>query len=181
MERELYVSRLREVLRERGLTVSDLHRTLTARGHRVSRTALDRVTSHVPIAGARLGVLLPVVTILDVDIRELFRPVSAEEGRERRRVHDDAAELLRLASPSSPSGPRTLSARAEASYDAAITQATGALRSTRPDLFDARGRPRKRAIARMIAEATAGRTDVSGGTYDAILGRAAAVIASRGA
>jgi hypothetical protein len=40
-----YVSRIGELLRARGLTVSELHRRLAGEGEVVSRTALDRLAS----------------------------------------------------------------------------------------------------------------------------------------
>jgi transcriptional regulator with XRE-family HTH domain len=174
-----YVSRIGELLRARGLTVSELHRRLTAEGETISRTALDRLASDRPVADAHLAALLPVLRVLDVPIEEAFRPVDAEEAARRRRVRAATARLLRPGR--AVQGADSISPEAEAALDEAIARAAAALRARRPDLFDRRGRPRKRAIARMLAEATQGGRYADEQRYASIADRAAAAIDGAGA
>lgn len=175
-----YVSRIGELLRARGLTVSELHRRLTAEGEVVSRTALDRLASDRPVADAHLAALLPVLRLLDLPIEEAFRPVDTEEAERRRRVRDAAARLLRprRAARDAAVG---ISPEADAALDEVIARASAALRARRPDLFDRRGRPRKRAIARMLAEAVQGGRYAGEQRYASIADRAVAAIDGAGA
>jgi hypothetical protein len=65
------------------------------------------------------------------------------------------------------------SAETDAALDATIEGARSVLRAKHPEVFDRRGRPHKRAIARMIAQATQGRPYANAARYDGITDRAA--------
>jgi transcriptional regulator with XRE-family HTH domain len=172
-----YVSRIGELLRARGLTVSELQRRLAEDGETVSRTALDRLASDQPVADAHLAALMPVLRLLDVPVEEAFRPVNAAEADRRRRARAAAARLLRSGRPPADAG---ISPEADTALDEVIARASATLRVRRPDLFDRRGRPRKRAIARMIAEAVPGGRYAGEERYASIVGRAAAAIDADG-
>jgi transcriptional regulator with XRE-family HTH domain len=174
-----YVSRIGELLRARGLSVSELHRRLTAEGEVVSRTALDRLASDRPVSDAHLAALLPVLRVLDVPIEDAFRPVDTEEAERRRRVRAATTRLLRPKRPARDAA--GVSPEAEAALDEVIVRASAALRARRPDLFDRRGRPRKRAIARMLAEATQGGRYAGEQRYASIADRAVDAIDGAGA
>lgn len=151
MEAQSYVSRLSDELRARGISVSQLHRRLAAAGHRVSRTALDKVVSDEPTTAAYLPVLLPVLDLLGLDAGDVYKPMTPAEAARHRAVRASTRHLLR-AGRKLPSPSTSFSSDVESQMDDAIEAAAALLRPRRPDLFDARGRPRRRAIARAIAE-----------------------------
>lgn len=173
-----YVSRIGELLRTRGMTVAELQRRLAEQGAAVSRTAIDRLASDKPVVDAHLAALLPVLRLLDVRIEDAFRPVDAAEAERRRGVRAAATRLKRARGSSTDDA--GISPEAAAALDEAIGRASTALRTRRPDLFDRRGRPRKRAIARTIAEASQGERYAGEEWYASITDRAAALIDADG-
>jgi hypothetical protein len=119
------------------------------------------------VTAAYLPVLLPVLELLQVSVQDAFEAVDAPRAEERRRVRATATRLLR------PPRAERLSAKADTALDETIERARAVLRAEHPELFDRRGRPRKRAIARMIAEATQGQPYADAARYDGITDRAA--------
>jgi hypothetical protein len=157
------------------MSVSELHRRLAEAGHRVTRAALDQLVTDQPIRSAQIAVLVPVLDLLGLEPRHAFRAISAEEAEERRRVRAAARGLLdrRRAGRERPTG---VSAEAEAAYDDAIALAARALRANHPHLFDGRGRPLRRKIAREIAARAGERRTASAADYAAATEHAGRVL-----
>ncbi|HEY3081965.1 MAG TPA: hypothetical protein VGM69_18905 [Chloroflexota bacterium] len=179
MAKAAYVSLIGEQLDRRGMSVSELHRRLAEAGHRVTRAALDQLVTDQPIRSAQIAVLVPVLDLLGLEPRHAFRAISPEEAEERRRVRAAARGLLaRRAGRERTTG---VSAEAEAAYDDAIALAARALRATHPHLFDARGRPLRRKIARAIAARAGDRRSATETEYAAVTERAGRVLGRLGA
>src|SRR5262249_14730372 len=97
----VYVSRIGRRLRERGSRPRDLRRRLAERGIAVSRSALDRLVSERPLDDVRLGVVLPILEEVDLDFRDAFERISAQEAEQRsghaRLIGQVAGQLYRHA------------------------------------------------------------------------------------
>ncbi|SRR6266540_5012801 len=155
----VFVSRLGRVLRERQLKVGDLQRRLHARGHAISRGAIDRLVSDRPVHKVELEVLVPVLEELDVSFHDAFARISSEAVVDREAARPVAAEAARrLASDSR----RARLADADAELDVAAARLERDLRTTHPELFDRRGRLRQRALSRLLLEQFGGKDVVTG-------------------
>jgi hypothetical protein len=174
MPADAYVSLIGQQLRERGMSVSDLHRQLAGAGHRVSRAALDHLVTDQPIRNVNLSVLVPVLDLLALPPHDAFRPVDPEEAAARRRARAARRAVLRAVKQARRTG---LSDEAASAYDDAVALAARALRPTHPELFDKRGRPLRRKIAAYLAERAGGQAHLlTEGQYAAVTERAARVV-----
>jgi Cro/C1-type HTH DNA-binding domain len=163
MKTGVYVSRLGWVLRDRKLPVSELRRRLGQRGHTISRGALDRLMSERPLRTVDLDVLMPVLEELDVEFRAAFEhlPAAAVEAQlAGQPVARRAARTL---------GRRQALAAADAELRDAADRLEGELRRAHPELFDARGRLRQRALERLLLERVAGQQILEGDALRALL------------
>lgn len=158
-----YVSTLGEELRRRGITIADLQRRLAARGLRVSRRAIDRIVSDRPIAMVSLSTVLPILDELRMPFEDAFRSLSTDDEDSKRRARARAARLL-AGSPARAA----FSPEVEAELDDAIARSAAILRTQRPDLFDARGRPRRRALMRALEEQLGSRRYATEAEYAAL-------------
>jgi hypothetical protein len=151
------IPRLRRVLTERKLALDELHRRLVARGDAPSRATLARLAQEKPIHTIRIDSVLPVMEELDVPFAALFETVTRADW-ERRQTANSQAELAARALVRGRVGGRNREAIAEAETDAVIARLAKDLRATNPELFDSRGRLRKRAVVGELAERFGSRT-----------------------
>jgi hypothetical protein len=154
MAQTVFVSRLAEAMQARGLGVSELRRRLEQRGYRVSRAALDRLVSDRPVHEVTLDILVPVLEELRVDLASAFERVDAAQARARLSTRAAARRAVRdLPTGRSPTGDRRARvAAANAELDAVSDRMEAALRARRPELFDRRGRLRRRALTELLVE-----------------------------
>ena len=155
----VFVSRLGRVLRDRQLKVGDLHRRLHARGHAISRGAIDRLVSDRPVHKVELEVLVPVLEELDVSFQDAFARVPSETVVEREAARPAAVETARRLAADSR---RARLAEADAELDEVASRLERDLRTTHPELFDRRGRLRQRALSRLLLERSGGKRVMSG-------------------
>ncbi len=159
----VYVSRLGWVLRDRKLPVSELRRRLGQRGHAVSRGALDRLMSERPLRTVDLDVLMPVLEELDVEFRAAFEQVPAAVAEAQLAGQPVARQVARQL------GRRQALAAADAELRVAGERLEIELRETHPELFDARGRLRQRALERLLMERVGGQQILEGDALRALL------------
>jgi hypothetical protein len=145
------IPRLRRVLDERHLGLDELHRRLVVRGNAPSRATLARLTQDKPVQTIRADTVLPVMDELSVPLAELFETVPRAEWERRKAVngqaHGAASALVRRRV-----NRRDRAAQAETETDALIARLEKDLRAECPDLFDGRGRLRKRALVTRLSE-----------------------------
>ena len=172
MEHTIYLSQLGHIARTRGLTVAELQRRLKHRGLTVSRGALDRLFSQRPVREVSLEIVVPVLEELDVDLRSAFRRVTRDDADVMEAARNEAAWLARQF-PTARGTPRRRAsiAAAEAELTDVGDRLEVALRRRHPELFDSRGRLRRRALTRLLAERTGKRLLTS--DEMAVLSRAA--------
>jgi hypothetical protein len=151
------IPRLRRVLTERKLALDELHRRLVARGDAPSRATLARMAQEKPIHTIRIDSVLPVMEELDVSFAALFETVTRSDW-ERRQTANGQAQLAARAVVGRRAGRRNREAIAEAETEAVIAGLEEDLRATSPELFDSRGRLRKRALVGQLAERFGGTT-----------------------
>ena len=148
----VFVSRLGLVLRDRHLGVSELQRRLQRRGHPISRGALDRLMSRRPVQSVDLDVLVPVLDELGVDFRTAFEqlptPVAQAEAIARPAAREAAQRITR----------RGALIEADLELEQASNRLQAELRTLHPELFDRRGRLRRRMLERLLVERAEGRT-----------------------
>jgi hypothetical protein len=154
-----YVSQIGQIMRARGLSVDDLRTRLAQRGVRVSRMALDRLISPEPVRAVRLAILLPVLEELGTDLGAAYTRAEMSE----------AGSASSPATRKQPSGDREQPVRGRAgtrqsqvaAADRELAEMTVAardrLREQQPDMFDSRGRLRRRVLAQRLAERTGGK------------------------
>jgi len=145
------IPRLRRVLAERNLALDELHRRLIARGNAPSRATLARLAQEKPIQTIRIDSVLPVMEELDVSFAALFEAVP-RVAWERRQAANGQAQATAGALVRSRVDRRNRAANAEAETDAVIARLEQDLRTDSPELFDERGRLRKRALVNRLTE-----------------------------
>lgn len=154
MVAKAFVSRLRNQLDARGLTVAELQRRLRERGVKVSRSALDRMVSDDPIDVVHLSILMPILDELDLDLSSVFVPANLPKALV------DAPDSLATPSVTRPASEETR--LEEANNVAASNTALGdsiqrflaVLREENPDLYasvvDPHGRVRREALTKIL-------------------------------
>lgn len=171
-----YVSRIREEMRARDVTVSDLHRRLADRGIHVSRGALDRIASDQPITEVSLLVVMPVLEEIGLRFEDAFRRVDDDERIAREEARARAARIvdhLRSTGKLSTREPKPGGESADTrvpELEQAIGHARKLLRARHPELFDGRGRLRHRAFQRMLQERFADHRQAAEEEYAALVG-----------
>jgi hypothetical protein len=143
------IPQLRRVLKERRLPLDELHRRLVARGNAPSRATLARLAQERPILTIRVDTLLPVMEELEVPFSALFETMTRAEWERRRTANGQAQTAARARARRPEARPDS---KADAETDAVIARLEQDLRATSPDLFDNRGRLRKRALITQLAE-----------------------------
>jgi hypothetical protein len=150
------IPRLRRVLKERHLALDELHRRLLARDDAPSRAALARLARERPIRVIRIDTVTPVMEELSVPFEALFESVPRAEWERRQLANGQARAVAAALVDSNGRDGRT--ARADAETDAAIARIERELRARSPELFDDRGRLRKRALVARLVERIGSRT-----------------------
>lgn len=163
-----YLSRIGSVLRARHMTVGELQRRLEARQVRVSHGALHRIVSDRPIETVSLPVVLPVLEELDLPFEDAFEPISEADAAERARARQRAKEILAGLPRRNRGDGQAGSPEVEAERDEMITRGQELLREKHPELFDERGRLRRREAAREIARRLRGQRYASEADYIAL-------------
>jgi hypothetical protein len=145
------IPRLRRLLAERNLALDELHRRLTARGGAPSRATLARLAQEKPIRTIRIDSVLPVMEELEVAFEALFEALPRADWEKKQaangEAHAAAGALVR-----GRAGRRNRAENAEAETDAVIARLEQDLRTSSPELFDDRGRLRKRALVSRLTE-----------------------------
>ena len=149
------VPRLRRLLRERRLALDELHRRLVAKGDAPSRAALARLAQERPIRVIRMETVLPILEELEVPFATLFESLPRAEWKRRESANGQArAVATTLVDRNGRGSPLT----ADEETDAAIARLQDDLRASSPELFDHRGRLRKRALVARLTERFGSRT-----------------------
>lgn len=151
MPNTVIIPRLRRLLAERHLAIDELHQRLIARGGAPSRATLARLAQDKPIRTIRIDSVLPVMEELDVSFAALFEAVPRAEW-ERKQAANGQAHAAAGALVRSRADRRKPAADAEAETDAVIARLEQDLRTSSPELFDDRGRLRKRALVSRLSE-----------------------------
>ena len=144
------VPRLRRLLSERRLALDEFHRRLVAKGDAPSRAALARLAQERPIRVIRMETVLPILDELAVPFGTLFESLPRAEW-ERRELANGQARAVATALLDRH-GRGTHVERAVKETDAAIARLQDDLRARSPELFDRRGRLRKRALVARLTE-----------------------------
>jgi hypothetical protein len=151
------IPRLRRLLTDRHLALDELHRRLVARGDAPSRATLARLAQERPIQTIPVDSVLCVMEELALPFASLFETVPRAEWERRQaakgQANAAAGELVRRRSDR-----RGRAAQADEETDAVIARLEQDLRVDSPDLFDDRGRLRKRALVTRLAERFGGST-----------------------
>ena len=143
------VPRLRRLLSERRLALDEFHRRLVARGDAPSRAALGRLAQERPIRVIRIETVLPILEELAVPFGTLFESLPRAEWERRELANGQArAVATTLVDRNGRRSPLT----ADKETDAAIARLQDDLRARSPELFDHRGRLRKRALVARLTE-----------------------------
>jgi hypothetical protein len=133
--------------------VAELQRRLAERGIRVSRGALDRLASDQPLRSVNFDLLLPVLEELGITLGEPFVALPSDELERRQTAHALARETAQsLAHGQPPSAALGLVDEADQVDEAMIERLDQQLRRDHPEAFDARGRLRRRALTRVLAQ-----------------------------
>jgi hypothetical protein len=144
------VPRLRRLLVERRLALDEFHRRLVARGDAPSRAALGRLAQERPIRVIRMETVLPILEEIAVPFGTLFESLPRAEWERREKANGQAREVATALVDQNIRG--THVGRAEKETDAAIARLQDDLRARSPELFDQRGRLRKRALVARLTE-----------------------------
>jgi transcriptional regulator with XRE-family HTH domain len=158
MAATVFVSRLRDELAARGVTVAELRRRLEQRGVRVSRGALDRIVSDDPIDAVHLSSLFPILEELDLDFSSAFAQVDAARAREISARRDAIAGLAdRIYRDRAGNGTSSVQTREpDAALREQIQHSLAFLKEHEPALYatlvDRRGRLRRKALSRVLRE-----------------------------
>ena len=144
------VPRLRRLLRERRLALDELHRRLVARGEAPSRAALARLAQERPIRVIRMETVLPILEELAVPFSTLFESLPRAEWERRESVNGEARAVATALVHRNGRGTR--SGAVEDETDTVIARFQEDLRARSPELFDHRGRLRKRALVARLTE-----------------------------
>lgn len=176
------VSTIGPTLRRRGIGVAELQRRLAQRGIHVSRGALDRLASDQPLRSVNFDLLLPVLEELGITLGEPFVALPSDELERRQTAHALARETAQgLAHGQPPSAAaQALVDEADHVDEAMIEQLDRQLRRDHPEAFDARGRLRRRALTRALAQRFGG-LRLSGEQVDEVIARGRQATRRRGA
>ncbi len=120
-------------------------------GHLRCRATLARLAQEKPVQTIRADTVLAVMDELSVSLAELFETVPRAEW-ERREAANGQAHAAATALVRRRADRRARRAQAEAETDAVIARLENDLRAESPDLFDSRGRLRKRALVGRLSE-----------------------------
>ena len=148
----IYKSRIAEVLRQRQIGVSELRRRLEQKGTHVSRGALEHLVSERPVKQVDLRILWPLLDELQLDMRSAFETASDED--QPNRVQRQAATRLArqvAAHPRAIERQRAIR-EGEQEQEAMIARLAEQVRNEHPEVFDTRGRLRKRELARLLVK-----------------------------
>jgi len=177
------VSTIGVALRQRGIGVGELQRRLAERGIRVSRGALDRLASDRPLKAINFELLVPILEELGITLGEPFVALPNDE-LERQQA---ARALGREAARNLANGDATGSAvaalvdEADLADDDSIDRLDALIRSQHPEVFDGRGRLRRRALGSALAKRFGGTRLTSDQVDDVIAAGRAAAARRRGA
>ena len=144
------IPRLRRLLRERRLALDEFHRRLVAKGDAPSRAALARLAQERPIRVIRMETVLPILEELEVPFATLFESLPRAEWERRESANGQARAVATVLVDRNGRGARR--ATPEDETDAAIQRLQDDLRVRSPELFDDRGRLRKRALVARLTE-----------------------------
>ncbi|MBI4491613.1 MAG: helix-turn-helix domain-containing protein [Chloroflexi bacterium] len=166
----IVISTIGSTLKERGISLNELHKRLVRRGLNISRGAIERLASDRPIKSVNFDLLLPILDELDLPLGPPFAAVDPEVAErrraERQQVESRAREVARsltqgrVTSPSAAEGLRALEedertralAEADADDQALIARLQERLRREHPEIFDRRGRLRTRDLTRTLVQ-----------------------------
>lgn len=173
------VSTIGAVLRRRGIGVSELQRRLAGRGIHVSRGALDRLASDRPLRLVNFDLLLPILEELGITLGDPFRTLPRQELDRQRAATSEAQQATQMLTSSKPGATvAALLDGADRADDELSRRAEELLRRQHPEAFDARGRLRKRALARALASRFGG-TRLTGEQIDQVIAAGRAATARR--
>ena len=144
------IPRLRRLLSERRLGLDELHRRLAAKGSAPSRAALARLAQERPIRVIRIDTVVPVLEELAVPFGSLFESLPRAEWERRDLADGKARDVASALVDRNGRGIRGDTAQHET--DIAIARLHEDLRARSPELFDGRGRLRKRALVARLTE-----------------------------
>jgi hypothetical protein len=153
MEQTVYVSRVGDAARVQGVSVAEMQRRLAKRGLRVSRGALDRLFSQRPVREVSLEIIVPVLEELDLDLRSAFDLVVRSDADERSRARSEAAALVRqFPFAKGRTRSRDATSRAAAELDEITGKLEARLKHRHPEVFDRRGRLRRRTLTQLLTQ-----------------------------
>ena len=145
----VYKSKIAEVLRQRQMGVSELRRRLEDKGTHVSRGALDHLVSDRPVKQIDLRILWPLLDELDLDMRSAFVTMT-EDDRPSQEQRGVATRLARQLANTRAADRRQAIREGEQEQSEMIARLTEKVRKEHPEVFDRRGRLRKRSLARLL-------------------------------
>jgi hypothetical protein len=107
--------------------------------------------------------VLPILEEVDLDFRDAFERVSVQEAEERsgraRQIEQVAGQLYRSAAGNSAAD--MIEPDVEAELAEVLARSRALLRERLPDVFDQRGRLRRRRLEEAIAKRLPGRSDLT--------------------
>jgi hypothetical protein len=146
------VSTIGAALEHRGIGVGELQRRLAERGINVSRGALDRLASNRPIKVVNFELLVPVLEELGIELGEPFMALPSQEHERQRTARALALQTARsMANGHTEAAQAALSDAADEADAGTAAQLDALIRRQHPEVFDSRGRLRRRALARALA------------------------------
>jgi hypothetical protein len=145
------VSTIGAALRQRGMGVGELQRRLAERGINVSRGALDRLASDRPLKAVNFEMLVPVLEELGITLGEPFMTLPGEEHERQRRARALALQTARsMANGHTEAAEAALMDEADEADAETASQLDALIRRQHPEVFDSRGRLRRRALTRAL-------------------------------
>jgi len=145
------VSTIGTALRERGMGVGELQRRLADRGIHVSRGALDRLASDRPLKAVNFELLVAVLEELGITLGEPFMALPSEEYERQRKARALALQTARsMANGHTDGAGAPLVNEADEADAKAREQLDALIRHQHPEVFDSRGRLRRRALGRAL-------------------------------
>ena len=145
------VSTIGAALRQRGMGVGELQRRLAERGINVSRGALDRLASDRPLKAVNFELLVPVLEELGIELGEPFMALPSEEHERQRTARALALETARsMANGHTEGAEAALIDEADEADAETAAQLDALIRRQHPEVFDSRGRLRRRALTRAL-------------------------------
>ena len=145
------VSTIGAVLRQRGMGVGELQRRLAERGINVSRGALDRLASDRPLKVVNFELLVPVLEELGLELGEPFMTLPSGEHERQRTARALALQAARsMANGHTEAVEAALVDEADEADAETAARLDALIRQQHPEVFDTRGRLRRRALARAL-------------------------------